>query len=522
MTKKAGKRKSTMDPLNPDWVKGLVEIKKSWVAQANLAAPKSPGGWAKVIVCHGIQLAALKKDLMDVLSPWDLKDLEGNEATVLRYTTADGPLWLLQIPTLPKKSPNHQGYLETSVYTQARDLAGLVSTLVQDQKVKGLHIDFVDWEEEIALGLLTGLEVATYRFQHVVNGRWSQAGKPLALTRKKGKVTTKLVEKAGHMAAAINLARHLVNLPANWLHPESYAQAMIEVFRGEKNVKVEVWDEPRLQKEKMGLLEGVGKGAEFGPCLVHVSYRPSGGSKKGRVKPYAFVGKGITFDSGGLDLKPASAMRLMKKDMGGSAAVAGLAVWAVLSQVNKPCDFYLSLAENAVSGSAFRPGDVLKGRNGKLVEIHNTDAEGRLVLADALDVAVHPPNGDKPRVVVDVSTLTGAIKAGLGLEVAGLFSNDDSVAEGIQRASQKRGDLCWRMPLVQSYHRALSTPFGDRMNCTEGYGGAVTAALFLETYVGDVPWAHLDIYAWQDRSEGALTEPGGSGQMVQCLAEWLS
>ncbi|MCB0386100.1 MAG: leucyl aminopeptidase family protein, partial [Bdellovibrionales bacterium] len=435
MTKKAGTKKSALDPLNPDWIKGLVELKESWVAKAILGEPKKADGWARIIVCHETPFSTLAKDLGEDLSPWDLKDMGESKSTVLRYSTSHGPLWLLRVPPMGKKSLTHHGLLETSAYTQARDMAGLMAGLLFEAKVKGLHLHFVDWEEEVVLGLLTGLEMASYKFQQVVNGCWPQAGKSLAVTRQKGKVSPKVIAKASHMAAAVNITRHLVNLPPNWLQPQSYAQAMVELFRGHKKVKVEVWDEPRIKKEKMGLLEGVGKGAEFGPCLVHISYRPEGSSKKGRGKPYAFVGKGITFDSGGLDIKPASAMRLMKKDMGGSAAVAGLAVWAVLTQLNKPCDFYLSLAENAVSGTSFRPGDVLKGRNGKLVEIHNTDAEGRLVLADALDVAVQPPNGEKPRVVVDVSTLTGAIKAGLGLEVAGLFSNDDSVAEGIQRAS---------------------------------------------------------------------------------------
>lgn len=207
----------------------------------------------------------------------------------------------------------------------------------------------------------------------------------------------------------------------------------------------------------------------------------------------------------------------MKKDMGGSAAVLGAALWASETGAKCNLDALLALAENSISGKSFRPSDVIRARNGMTVEIHNTDAEGRLVLADALDVAVSA----KPKYVIDVATLTGAIKVALGPGLAGLFGNSRPLVNALHKSGQQAGDLNWPMPLVQKYKGMLNSNFADMINATDGFGGAVTAALFLEKFVGEVPWAHLDIYAWKDAPDGAWCEAGGSGQAVACLAEWL-
>ncbi|MEO0337123.1 MAG: leucyl aminopeptidase family protein, partial [Pseudomonadota bacterium] len=242
-----------------------------------------------------------------------------------------------------------------------------------------------------------------------------------------------------------------------------------------------------------------------------------GGSKK----PVALVGKGITFDSGGLDLKPPQFMRLMKKDMGGSAAVVGTLRWAIASGSKQPLDVYLSVAENSVSDEAFRPSDVITSRRGHKVEIDNTDAEGRLVLADALDVACGKSGKDKPQVVIDVATLTGAAKVALGKSIGALFSNTNSLRDKLQKAGAKSGDICWPLPLFQPYRKSLNSTFADFVNSADGFGGSITAALFLESFVDDTPWAHLDIYAWTDGPSGCFLEKGGSGQGVGVLAEYL-
>lgn len=269
----------------------------------------------------------------------------------------------------------------------------------------------------------------------------------------------------------------------------------------------------RLKKEKMGLHVAVGQAASQEPHLVHIQYRNGGKSQK----PYAFVGKGITFDAGGLDIKPSQGMRLMKKDMGGSASVAGTALWVANAQPKINCDFYFAIAENAVGTESFRPSDVITARNGLSVEIHNTDAEGRLVMADALTLATEK----KPQLVIDIATLTGAIKHGLGGNTPGLFSNSDNLAESLLKTGQKRGDVFWRMPLVPEEKLRLRSDVADLVNATNGYGGAITAALFLEHFVNGVPWAHFDIYAWVDSATGVYGASGGSGQIVQAMTLFL-
>jgi leucyl aminopeptidase len=206
--------------------------------------------------------------------------------------------------------------------------------------------------------------------------------------------------------------------------------------------------------------------------------------------------------------------------MGGSAAVVGLAMYMDQMNLKRPYDFYLAIAENSVDGESFRPGDVYKAKNGMTVEISNTDAEGRLVLADVLDVAVH--QSEKPLCVIDLATLTGAIKVALGAEIAGLFSNNDDLSEMLVESSKAYGDLVWRMPLVSKYSGQLNSSVAAIQNSADGgFGGAITAALFLEKFVGSIPWAHLDIYSWNDKVSGSFGFVGGNGQGVQALIGFI-
>jgi leucyl aminopeptidase len=402
--------------------------------------------------------------------------------------------------------------LKTAIGVRVRDAVGATLGMLEKMEIGFVEYEFALDAEALESALL-GLEIALYRFKRVFKGEKAKIG--IGLSNRGKSVSSALLSEATVRGQAVNIARHLVNLPPNLLNPVTYAKAVQNLFAGEKSIKTEVWDETRLAKEKMNLLLGVGMGSVTPPRLVHIRYRP-GGAKKA---PVALVGKGITFDSGGLDIKPSAGMRLMKKDMGGSAAVLALALWAARTKVKHPLDFYLPLAENAVDGSSFRPSDILVARNGQSVEIHNTDAEGRLVLADAMDVAI--TQSEKPRALIDVATLTGAIKVAIGANLAGLFANDLKLAQALASAGQQVGDLTWTMPLYQKYRSQLVSPFADQVNSADGFGGAITAALFLEKFAGGVPWAHLDIYAWKDSAEGAWLEAGGSGQAVLGLARWL-
>jgi leucyl aminopeptidase len=282
------------------------------------------------------------------------------------------------------------------------------------------------------------------------------------------------------------------------------------------SVKVTVLSSKQLQSQKMGLLYAVGQGSEHEPKFVEIRYVPK---VKSKVKKVALVGKGITFDTGGLDIKPSSGMRLMKKDMAGAAAVIGSMYYIAHSKLPISVSAYLPLAENSVDAKSMRPSDVYTSRNGLKVEIHNTDAEGRLILADALDYAV--TNKIKPDFLIDVATLTGAIKTTLGLEIAGLFSNQDDLAERLLRAAQESGDLAWRIPLYSRYASQFSTPFADLVNAVDGWAGPITAALFLEKFVRGVPWAHFDIYGWSDKANGVQAHPGGNGQMVSLINQFV-
>lgn len=441
-------------------------------------------------------------------APSSVKKSIKDKASVSSWTTNSGSYWLLQLKTVETK--NHYGLFTPSPYAMARDLVGTCFRQIINESPAVINIEHLGDSLEEFRGLCVGIELAQYLFKST----WPQQEKPTYNLKVKSSIKgyAQIVDEAAVLGEATNFSRFLVDLPPNILQPKDYADLLKGFFSKKAKTKVQVWDRVKLEKEKMGLHLAVGQASVQSPHMVHIEYR--GG---GQEKPIAFVGKGITFDAGGLDIKPASGMRLMKKDMGGSASVAGIAYWVVQSKLKLNCDFYFAIAENSVGKESFRPGDVLTARNGKTVEIHNTDAEGRLVLADSLTVA----SEKKPRFLIDIATLTGAIKFGLGGNTPGLFSNDDNLAECLFNSGKRQGDICWRMPLVPEERSRLKSDVADIVNCTSGYGGAITAALFLEMFTGGVPWAHLDIYAWIESAKGPFAASGGSGQMVQAIADFL-
>lgn len=489
----------------------------SWLAKAVLG--KDPKG-KKENTGYVYFLGSESKGRFSALAEehalnWQLADLKKNERELVLFTGVKGPVWIVRSKKKNDVS-QHQGLLEESKYAFSRDLFGSFVSHFKAHALKQVRIQFIDTDFDQELGALTGLEISSYNFRQVFEGK-SAEWPELYLSKLGEDLDTSIVPQAQARAQAVNLARHLVNLPPNVMNPETF----VEAARGlgfPATMKIAVWDVKRLEKEKMGLLLGVGQGSATPPCLLHLRYRPA---KKSTLRPIAFVGKGVTFDTGGLDLKPSAAMRLMKKDMGGAASILGLASWVAAMKYPGPVDFYLALAENSVDAKSFRPSDVCVARSGLSVEIDNTDAEGRLVLADALDVAVTQSGADEPEAVINVATLTGAIKVGLGVDIAGLFCNDDALAETLTTAGQRAGDLNWRMPLFDKYFGELSSPFADMKNSGGSFGGAITAALFLQKFVRGKKWAHLDVYAWTDKTQGALGAQGGSGQPVQALIEYL-
>lgn len=441
------------------------------------------------------------------------------EKKTLHFTGMGGPVWILQFSESKKGS--HGGLLDESAYGFFRDHTGGLVAAFKSNQLERIELSLVEASEATVRAAVIGLELAAYNFLNTfskIESKKQIINLKLVGRKKPAKLDTKLIAKFQHEAGAVQLARHLVNLPPNEMNPESFEALIKHELNFPKSVKIEVWGTKRLETEGMNLLLAVGKGSETPARMVHIKYRPQ---KKSNKKPIAFVGKGITFDTGGLDIKPSNAMRLMKKDMGGAAAVAGLAYWAIHTNYERPLDFYLALAENSIDSKAMRPSDVYRSRAGLLVEIDNTDAEGRLVLADVMDVAATKKGADEPEFLIDIATLTGAIKVALGADMAGLFANDDQLAAQIQAAGQASGEPNWRMPLVQKYFSSMSSNFADFKNSADGFGGAITAALFLEKFCGGKKWAHLDVYSWNDKPTGALSFAGGSGQPVQSMITWL-
>ncbi|WP_431837618.1 leucyl aminopeptidase [Cellulomonas sp. Y8] len=329
--------------------------------------------------------------------------------------------------------------------------------------------------------------------------------------RARDKSATKALARAEVLAAAVHGVRDLVNAAPNDLYPAAFADAAKAAVKdtGAKGVKVTVLDEKALAAGGYGGILGVGQGSARPPRLVKVSYSPSRPAAK-----VALVGKGITFDSGGISIKPAAGMDAMKSDMAGAAAVLHTVLAAARLELPVAVTGWLCLAENMPSGTAQRPSDVLTIRGGKTVEVLNTDAEGRLVMADGLVAAVE----EKPDVVLDIATLTGAQLVALGPRVSAVMG-DDSTRTEVVDAAGAAGEAFWPMPLPADLRAGLKSKVADIANIGDRFGGMLTAGLFLQEFVGSTPWAHLDIAgpAFNEKAPFGYTPAGGTGVGVRTL-----
>ncbi len=325
------------------------------------------------------------------------------------------------------------------------------------------------------------------------------------------------IERARAVADGVCLARDLVNEPAGTLTPVELARRAVAAGK-EHGFAVEVLDEKDLARERMGMVLAVAQAASpyRPPRVVKLSYKPA---RKARRR-IALVGKGLTFDSGGLDIKPADGMLDMKVDMAGAAAVLGTFVALARLKPRVALTGWLGCVENGVGGNAYHPGDVLTSRKGLTVEINNTDAEGRLVLADCIDLAITEA---KPDTLVDLATLTGACMVALGPTTAGLFTDEDELAEDIARAGKRAGEDFWRLPLNDALMDQLKSNIADMKNTGLRFGGAITAALFLKQFIdGRTAWAHLDIAGPADTDRDSdYTAKGGVGFGVRTLVQLI-
>ncbi len=490
------------------------------IFSAKIAAGKTPTALA-VLVTDDLALAhakaALGKAASYVETALAAAQYKGKKGEVLSLIN-------------PEKSPSHVLVIglgkaadvkaltleEAGASAVAAALAAKVGALeIVAALPKGVKLDGV----KAAAHLAFGASLRSYRFD-----KYRTKEKPEDKPKLKSvSVITASGDKAKAafaplhaLAESVAFARNLVTEPGNILHPESYAAECKKLSA--VGLKVEVLGEAQMKKLGMGSLLGVGQGSVRESQLVVLQWN---GGKKGE-KPVALVGKGVTFDTGGISIKPSNGMEDMKYDMGGSAAVVGTmrALAARKAKVNAVG--IIGLVENMPDGNAQRPGDVVTSMSGQTIEVLNTDAEGRLVLADAL---WYCQDRFKPSCMVDLATLTGAIVVSLGSHRAGLFSNNDKLSTALSAAGDRTGERLWRMPMGDEYDRMINCDIADMKNISDGReAGSTTAAQFLQRFVNDVPWAHLDIagVAWANKPATPLTPKGAVGWGVRLLNDWIA
>ncbi|WP_256841896.1 leucyl aminopeptidase [Ornithinimicrobium cryptoxanthini] len=392
--------------------------------------------------------------------------------------------------------------------------AGVRALAGKDSAVFALGSGGAEHASAIAEGILLG----AYAFQTFLGeGKSAKAKAPLAKAQLhlKGRHKEDIVGRATVVADAVRYARDLVNTPPNVLFPESFAHSVSKRAGGSK-VSLEVWDADKLAAEGCGGILGVGQGSGRPPRMVVMTYRPA------RAKAHlAFVGKGITFDSGGLCIKPGGSMITMKCDMAGAAAVAASVLALAELKVPVAVTGYLCLAENMTGDLAQRPGDIVTMRGGRTVEIINTDAEGRLVMADGIALAAE----QNPDAIVDIATLTGAAVIALGDRTMAVMGNDEELRERVTNAAVGAGEAAWSMPLPEEIRATMDSPVADLKHTGERAGGMMVAAKFLEEFVGKDEsgaankWSHIDIAgpAFNEKSAWGYTPTGGTGSGVRAL-----
>ena len=366
---------------------------------------------------------------------------------------------------------------------------------INTDNIKSTIQDFIGY-------FLHGLKLKSYEF----NIYKSKKEKKLFLINvigKKNKLTSKNELKFKALEEGTFFARDLVSEPPNVLNPREYVNRLLKLRK--LGIKVKVYNELEMKKLGMHSLLGVGRGSINESFLVTLEWN---GNKRDKTAPLSFVGKGVCFDTGGISLKPAKFMEEMKYDMAGSAVVAGLIQSLAIRKAKINAVGVVGLVENMPGGNAQRPGDIVKAYNGKTIEVLNTDAEGRLVLADALSFT---EKKFKPKFIIDLATLTGAIIMALGEEYAGLFSNNDDLSNKIFSAGEKVNEKVWRLPLHKNYDKLMDSPIADIQNINySGGAGSITAAQFLQRFIEKTPWAHLDIAGMAFSKKAANLNPGGA------------
>jgi leucyl aminopeptidase len=396
----------------------------------------------------------------------------------------------------------------------AETAAATALNTVKTSGLEALRLEAPEGAAELAAHAALGLRLAAYRFDKYRTTEPADR-KPSVLRAEIAVGDSDGARQAfaplAALADAVAFTRDLVSEPANVLYPVEFARRVKQLER--LGLEVEVLGEAEMGKLGMGSLLGVGQGSVRESQLVVMRWL---GAADKNAQPVAFVGKGVCFDTGGISIKPADGMEDMKWDMGGAGAVAGLMHVLAARKARVNAIGVLGLVENMPDGAAQRPGDVVTSMSGQTIEVINTDAEGRLVLADAI---WYCQDRFKPKFVVDLATLTGAIIVSLGHDYAGLFCNDDALAANLLAASNAEGEPLWRMPLPEQYNKQIDSMIADVKNTGGRPGGSITAALFLQKFTNKLPWAHLDIAstAWKKPSSNPTIPEGATGYGVRLL-----
>jgi leucyl aminopeptidase len=411
------------------------------------------------------------------------------------------------------------GKTEDLTLEELRQTAAAGAKYAKKNRCKTLGISLPQWHDEAvqsAQAIAEGIELALHednRFKSDPNdGQPEVAIEQVDLFNLGNQAAA--IERAHQICEGVILARELVNAPANVVTPMSLA-ATAEAIAADYHMTVKILEKEDCEALGMGAYLGVAQASEMPPKFIHLTYHPNGTAKR----KLAIIGKGLTFDSGGLNIKPTgSGIETMKMDMGGSAATLGAAKVIGALQPDVEVHFIVAATENMISGKALHPGDILTASNGKTIEINNTDAEGRLTLADALVYA------EKLEVdaMVDLATLTGACIVALGNDIAGLWSSQEELAAEIKAAAEQAGEKFWQLPLESAYFEGLKSSISDMKNTGPRAGGSITAALFLQKFVEKTPWAHLDVAGpvWTEKDSG-YNSVGGTGFAVRTLVNWV-
>ena len=411
------------------------------------------------------------------------------------------------------------GQLDGFKLEQLRQAAATIARTAQKQNCQHVGIELPLWEQDpasSAQAIAEGIELSLHQ-----DRRFKSEPEPGQTDAELDQVDllglgaqADMIERAVQICRGVILARELVAAPANVVTPMSLVETATAIAN-DHGLSLDVLEQEDCEQLGMGAFLGVAKASDMPPKFIHLTYRPTGTPRR----KLAIVGKGLTFDSGGLNLKTGgSGIETMKMDMAGSGATLGAAKVIGQLQPDTEVHFIVAATENMISGHALHPGDILTASNGKTIEINNTDAEGRLTLADALVFA------EKLEVdaIVDLATLTGACIVALGNNIAGLWSPEDELASALVQAADLAGEKLWRMPLEDQYFEGLKSPIADMKNTGPRAGGSITAALFLQKFINDTPWAHLDVAGpvWTEKENG-YHNVGATGFGVRTLVNWI-